>query len=95
MKRIVLAVSLLLVPISLAVSAWQAYSYHTLEEELDHLEQEQQTAFERNKRFIAQYSVESSPGLIEARAKAELNMARPRQDQILKPELEDSLNDGN
>lgn len=84
MKNVLFVLSLMLIPLSLFAATWQAFSYYQYEQTLGVLEARQQRLFEENKRLIASLAGSSSPKLIEERARQELGMDWPRQDQILK-----------
>lgn len=83
MKRLVILLSLALVPLGLVVAAWQSYSYFQLQREVKGLEAAQQDLVDSNKRLVAEYSSRTSPREIEDRARAELKMDWPRQDQLI------------
>ena len=80
--RIVLVVVLLLVPAGLFVSAWQAYEYQRVSADIRRMEEQQRDLVEANKRMIIRLSQQESPQNILRRAKSELNMDWPRQDQL-------------
>jgi len=83
MKRLIIISCLILVPLGLFVAAWQAFNYYQLHREVAILETEQQELIEANKRLIAEYSAQTSPRIIEERARKELGMEWPRQDQLI------------
>lgn len=83
MKRLVIIICLMLLPLGLFVAAWQAFSFYQIHSEVALLEAKQQDLIEANKRLIAEYSARTAPRVIEERARKELNMDWPRQDQLV------------
>lgn len=84
MKRLLLIACLVMVPVSFMFALWQSYSYQMVEAEVATLEKQRQALFEANKRLVARYGEATSPALIEERARQELGMARPGQDQVVR-----------
>jgi len=90
MKRLVIVASLFLVPMGLFIAAWQAFNYYQIQSEVSRLEGRQQDLIEENKRLVAEYSTQTAAGRIEDRARTELGMDWPRQDQLINLKIKDS-----
>lgn len=82
MKRVILFIAVLCVPLGFFISAWQAYSWQQLTRELEAKDMRQKEILENNKRLLALLAKEQSPALVVERAQAELGMTWPVQDQI-------------
>jgi hypothetical protein len=82
MKRWALILIVLLIPAGFFVSAWQAFTHQTLSQEIRGLEGQQLELLDANKKLLTIVAQMESPLLITDRAKSELNMDWPRQDQL-------------
>lgn len=76
MKKSILVLLVVLVPVLLFANVFQAYRYSMLEREVSDLEQRQHQLIERNKRAILAISVLTSPDRIGALAEEELGLMR-------------------
>jgi cell division protein FtsL len=83
MRRIVLLL-VVAIPVLLFANAIQAYRYSRLEQEVDRLQNEQQSLIEENKRAILAISVLSSPQRIGPLAENELGLRRVNGSDIIR-----------
>ena len=84
MRKILIALMILSVPLSVFLSVYRVYSYQSLEREVENLKEEQADLFERNKRMIANIAIVSSPERIEQIAEEELDLSRIQPEQKLR-----------
>ena len=82
MKRVILFIAILCVPLGFFIAAWQAYSWQQLTRELENKDMRQKELLENNKRLLALLAQEESPALVVERAQKELGMTWPIQEQI-------------
>ncbi|MDR2070768.1 MAG: cell division protein FtsL [Treponema sp.] len=94
-RRIVLYVLTLTIPLCLAVVAWQSIRYTELTWEVERLESAQEEWVENNKRLIAGIAVLSSSERIENIAKKDLGLVKKQPEEILQIKIKgDSGKDG-
>lgn len=86
-KRLLVFLCVLAVPIALFFNVWQSYRYAELSAEVNALEAEQREAFERNKRLIAGIAVLRSPERIARIAEEHLGLSREFPDRFVKVEV--------
>ncbi len=89
MRRFLLAVSALLVPLLLFLNIWQGYRYERMRQEVSRLEEEQKNRLEDNKRLLAGIAVLSSPARIEKIAREDLGLKRLDPRRLLRVILND------
>ena len=82
MKRSIVALMIVLVPVLLFANVMQAYRYGRLERRVVELEQEQFALIEQNKRAILAISVLTSPRRIGELAQDSLELERIRPESI-------------
>jgi cell division protein FtsL len=83
MRRKVVCVILLIVPVLLFINGWQAYRYYDLKKNIEELERVQYELFEDNKKAIAAIAVLNSPARI-AKIAEELGMEKAEVDRIIR-----------
>ena len=83
MKRIILIIVLLSVPLFVFFNVWQSFRFNYLSDEVSSLEKQQKDWLEMNKRVISGIAVLSSPARIEKIAKDELGLSIPQPTQVL------------
>ena len=76
MRKILIALMILSIPLSVFLSVYRVYSYQSLERKVENLKEEQADLFERNKRMIANIAIVSSPKRIEKIAEEKLDLSR-------------------
>lgn len=76
MRKAILALLIVLIPVLLFANVFQAYRYSRLEREVSALERKQHELIEQNKRAILSISVLTSPDRIGALAEQELGLQR-------------------
>lgn len=76
MKRSLLVLLIVLLPVLLFANVFQAYRYSMLEREITRLERRQHELIERNKRVILAISVLTSPDRVGSLAERELGLQR-------------------
>lgn len=76
MKRIILIVLTLIIPILFFVNVWQGFRYVRMEREVSLLEAEQKDWLEKNKKLIAALAVFRSPARIEKIAESKLGLKK-------------------
>ncbi len=76
MRKILIALMILSIPLSVFLSVYRVYSYQSLERKVENLKEEQADLFERNKRMIANIAIVSSPERIEKIAEEKLDLSR-------------------
>jgi len=95
-KRILVVIALASIPLSLFFASWQAYRYYTVQSGLAVLEAHQRELVEENKRKIVLLTSRLTPSVILERARKELGMSVPSQDQAWTLEIQSSeLHNGN
>ncbi len=87
MKKVLLLMLVLSVPVFLFLETWQAFRFRKMQEEITALTQTQQEWLEKNKKVLANISLFRSPKRIEKLAKDELNLVRIEPERILRIEL--------
>jgi len=75
-RKILIALMILSIPLSVFLSVYRVYSYQSLERKVENLKEEQADLFERNKRMIANIAIVSSPERIEKIAEEKLDLSR-------------------
>ncbi len=83
MRRKIVCVILLIVPVLLFINGWQAYRYYDLKKNIEELERVQYELFEDNKKAIAAIAVLNSPARI-AKIAEELGMEKAEVDRIIR-----------
>jgi cell division protein FtsL len=84
LRKILIALMILSIPLSVFFSVYRVYSYQSLEREVEKLKEEQADLFERNKRMIANIAIVSSPERIEKIAEEELDLSRIKPERKLR-----------
>ncbi|HUV09142.1 MAG TPA: septum formation initiator family protein [Spirochaetia bacterium] len=74
MKRFLIFVFLLSIPILLSLEVWQVFRYRSLESEVSALEEQQKEWLEKNKKILANISLFRSPERIERVALEDLGL---------------------
>lgn len=82
MKRWILMIVVLLVPLGFMASAWQAFSHQQLVREVRDLEKRQQEVLDRNRKLLTVLARMESPLVVTDRAREELDMDWPEQGQL-------------
>ena len=82
MRRSLLVVLVIAVPLLLGANVVQAFRYNRLDRQIVRMEQEQQTLLEENKRIILAIAVLSSPDRIGEIASGELDLSRIDPEEI-------------
>lgn len=85
--KIIACVAVVMIPLLLALDAFQAKRYAKLQKELDALEAKQQELVEDNKKLISDISVLSSSDRIESLAENELGMHKAKSEDIVRVEI--------
>ncbi|MFQ3547160.1 MAG: cell division protein FtsL [Termitinemataceae bacterium] len=83
LKRVLLYVWVLTIPLFFALNAWQASRCYRVTEEIRRLEKIQEDRIEENKRLIAGIAVLSSTDRIERIAKDVLKLQRKKPEEII------------
>lgn len=86
MRRHVIVLLIILVPVLLFVNVFQAFRHGQLERRIAQLEREQLALIEENKRAILAISVLTSPRRIGELAEETLGLVRIRPDAIMRIE---------
>ena len=86
MKRSLVALLVILVPVLLFANVFQAFRYGRLEREIERLEDEQLTLIEENKRAILAISVLTSPNRVGELAEGVLELERPAPQDVIRLE---------
>ena len=87
MKRLLLLLVAISVPVLFFVSVYQVYRYNQLHREVREIQLEQKELYEKNKRMIANIAILSSPERIEKLAKEELGLERVPEHRMLQIRL--------
>ena len=87
MKRIVILVLVMTVPIFLSLKVWQVRRYQSLAGETRELEQVQRDWLERNKKLLASIAVFRSPARIERLARESLGLTDDGKEPKLRIEF--------
>lgn len=87
MKKIVVLLLALTVPVLLSLKVWQVRRYFALERENQALEEEQREWLERNKKLLAAIAVFRSPARIERLAREKLGLTREGKEPELRIEF--------
>lgn len=82
-RRLLLYVCVLTIPLLLGLNAWQASRYTQVEKELHELEEKQDEWLDSNKRLIAGIAVLSSTERIEYIAREDLKLEKKTPEEIL------------
>lgn len=83
MKKVIILLILLTVPVSLFVVVHQVFINEKIQKEMKVLTEKQRTLFEKNKRLIANIAILKSPARIENLAKKNLNLKEIPDDKII------------
>lgn len=75
---------LLLIPLLLFAQLWQSYRYQVLMADVDRLEEEQESAYERNKAGWAAAAAISSPERIQTLAQDELGLEKLKEGRLIR-----------
>lgn len=86
MKRRLVLLLVISIPVLLFANAFQAYRYSQLERDISRLQDEQQVLIEENKRSILAISILSSPQRIGPLAENELGLERVQGSEIVRME---------
>ncbi len=73
-RRTVISLLALSVPLMIFLTVHQVYSYQVLEQRVREMKEEQADLFEKNKRMIANIAIMSSPARIEEIAREKLEL---------------------
>jgi len=84
MRRSVVALLVLLVPVLLFANVAQAFRYGRLERRIEELESEQRALIEENKRAILAISVLTSPRRVGRLAEDELGLERITPESVVR-----------
>lgn len=87
MKRWIVFLCVIAIPIALFLNVWQSYRYAERTAEVDRLEAAQREAFERNKRLIAGIAVLRSPSRVARIAEENLGLSRGFPDRFVTIEV--------
>ncbi len=85
--RFVAYASVVLIPLLLALDAFQAHRYAKLKNELSKLEAKQVEIVEQNRKLISDISLLSSSDRIEKIAESELGMHKAKSEDIVRVEI--------
>lgn len=85
--RFVAYASVVLIPLLLALDAFQAHRYARLKAELAKLETKQIEVVEQNRKLISDISLLSSSDRIEKIAESELGMHKAKSEDIVRVEI--------
>lgn len=83
LKRVLLYIWVITIPLFFALNAWQSARYFQLAEEVERLEKVQGDQIEQNKRLVAGIAVLSSAERIEKIAKDELLLKKKGPQEIM------------
>lgn len=83
LKRVLLYIWVITIPLFFALNAWQSARYFQLSEEVERLEKVQRDQIEQNKRLVAGIAVLSSAERIEKIAKDELLLKKKGPQEIM------------
>jgi len=83
LKRLLLYVWVITIPLFFALNAWQSARYYQLSEEVRRLEKVQKDQLEQNKRLIAGIAVLSSTERIDKIARDELKLQKKHPSEIM------------
>ena len=86
MKRRIVLLLVISIPVLLFANAFQAYRYSQLERAIGRLQDEQQLLIEENKRAILAISILSSPQRVGPLAENELGLERVEGSDIVRME---------
>jgi len=64
-KKVLIALSVITVPVLLFLNTWQGFKYERINNEIRNYEYEQKEWFEENKKMLAAISVYSSPARVK------------------------------
>ncbi len=87
LKRLLVFLCVIAIPIALFFNVWQSYRYSELQREVEQLETAQREAFERNKRLIAGIAVLRSPARVARIAEEHLGLSREFPDRFVNVEV--------
>ena len=85
--RFVAYAAVILIPLLLALDAFQAHRYAKLKAELVKLENKQVELVEKNRKLISDISLLSSSDRIEEIAESELGMHKAKSEDIVRVEI--------
>mgnify|MGYP000886241092 FL=1 len=83
LKRLLLYVWVITIPLFFALNAWQSVRYYRLSEEVSRLERAQRDQLEQNKRLIAGIAVLSNTERISKIARDELQLQKKSPKEIM------------
>lgn len=84
MKKVIIALVVLLLPVFLLLNVWQAFSYRMAETNITELEARQKKMLEENKRLIIGIEFLRNPERLEKAAEEQLDMTRAKSDEIIR-----------
>jgi hypothetical protein len=87
LRRLLLLVLVLTVPVLLSLETWQAFRYRKLQQEVRELEEQQREWIETNKKVLANISLFRSPDRIEKLALEELGLTELEAERLLRIEI--------
>jgi hypothetical protein len=87
LRRWLLLLLVLSVPVLLSLETWQAFRYRKLQQEVRELEEKQREWIETNKKVLANISLFRSPDRIEKLALEELGLMELDVDQLLRIDI--------
>ncbi|MBI9105112.1 MAG: cell division protein FtsL [Spirochaetales bacterium] len=87
MKRTVVLILILIIPILLFISVWQSYRYDRLSGEVAGMEQVQKEIFEKNKKIVMGIEFLKSPFRINKIAEEELDLEKIKPERIIRIDL--------
>jgi cell division protein FtsL len=81
-KKVLLYVVVLTIPLALLGAAWQGERYMSLRAEIERLAESQEKVIEENRRLIAEITVLSSPARIEKLAQTSLGLEKKVPEEV-------------
>jgi cell division protein FtsL len=93
-KKIVLYVAVLSIPLFLLGAAWQGERYAALRAEVYRLSENQEKVIEENRRLIAEITVLSSSARIENIAKTSLGLEKKVPEQVIEVTIQSGQDTG-
>lgn len=92
LKRLLLYIWVLTIPLFFALNAWQSARYYELSEQVRSLERAQRDQLEQNKRLIAGLAVLSSAERINKIARDELLLQKKNPSEIMQIHIGKRIN---
>ena len=83
MKKIMILILVVTIPVFLSFEVWQVFRYRSLKQEALTLEAQQKDWLERNKKILANISLFSSPERIEKLSEETLGLERIDASRVL------------